>query len=68
MAGIEAPRSLARVGMATFTTVRSSTVMIVPRMTTPASTRISRLSPSLCPSPGPAVTALVVSVAVIAAS
>ena len=65
MAGIEAPRSLARVGMATFTTVRSSTVMIVPRMTTPASTRISRLSPS----PRAATAAsVVVSVAVIAAS
>ena len=36
--------------MATLTTVRSSTVMIVPRMTTAASTRISRLSRSLCTS------------------
>ena len=52
--------------MATFTTVRSSTVMIVPRMTTPASTRISRLSPSA--RPAAAVASIVVSVAVIAAS
>src|SRR6266536_3192314 len=63
MAEIEAPRSRPRVGMATFTIVRSSTVMIVPRMTTAASTRISRLSRSFCP-----VVAAGVVVAVIAAS
>src|SRR5689334_22745296 len=62
-AGIEAPRSRPRVGMATLTIVRSSTVMIVPRMTTAASTRISRLSRSLG-----AVFAAGVVVAVIAAS
>jgi hypothetical protein len=37
-------------GIATFTIVRSSTVMIVPRMTTTARARMSRLRPSLCAS------------------
>src|SRR6266496_3596099 len=46
MAGIDVFRSLPRVGMATLTMVRSRTVMIVPRMTTVASTRVSWLRPS----------------------
>src|SRR6266516_8103406 len=56
MAGIDVLKSAPRVGMATFTTVRSRTVMIVPRMTTAESTRISRLRPSARP---PAVAVLV---------
>src|SRR5215469_12225861 len=62
---MEAARSLPRVGMATLTTVRSSTVMIVPRMTTPASTRISRFSRSLRPA---SVALAVVLLSVITAS
>src|SRR6266702_4512373 len=46
MAGIDVFRSLPRVGMATLTMVRSRTVMIVPRMTTVASTRVSWVRPS----------------------
>jgi hypothetical protein len=64
-AGIDARKVAPTVGIATLTIVRSRTVMIVPRMTTAARVRISRLKPSPRPSV-PAVAAAVLVSAIVA--
>ncbi len=66
MVEIDALKSLPSVGMATFTIVRSSTVMIVPRTTTAPSTRTSRPSAPAPVEPGLLVLWVLVAAAVIA--